>query len=94
MQAMFVPALAAIHNFISIHNRNIKYQEGSQSSQVLWGTGSFIAEREPEPCIVTEEELGLAITPAERGRAEERRDMIAREMWRGYQRILRECGEL
>ena len=35
--------------------------------------------------IITPEELGMDITPAERRRAAEKRDNIAKQMWRDYQ---------
>ena len=93
MQAMFVPALGAVHNFVSVHDRD-RYNSyrpdpptGSQEG------GPSAAETIPETGVITEEELGFNITAEERQRAIERRDQIARQMWVDYQAELRRRGE-
>jgi len=89
MQAMFIPALAAIHNFVGIHDQdqmnslsgNQMPNSRSRSSQAE----SSVAGAGTEPRIITEEELGFNITAEEKQRANDRRDRIAEEMWVDYQ---------
>ena len=71
-QAKFPPALAAIHNFIRIHDPDdITYRE---------------AEKEASRCLprIQPGDLGRGISQGERGRATKRRDDIANRMWAQY----------
>ncbi|KAF8799766.1 hypothetical protein BYT27DRAFT_7119624, partial [Phlegmacium glaucopus] len=86
MQAMFVPALGAVHNFASVHDRDKNQDSTTQPST---GSQENTTCTATEPRIITEEELGFDITAEERQRATERRDKIARDMWRDYQAELR-----
>lgn len=97
MQAMFIPALGGIHNFIRIYDPS---DEDLQQSQKEGGnTGhSQTTEREgqdfEDPRVITPEELGLDITAEERRRALKCRDIIAKQMWIDYQSELRRRGLL
>lgn len=101
-QTMFIPALAAVFNFISIHDptkmrpltptsseRSIT--EGSTSSNQPT-EAEFLAPDDAR--VIAPEVLGLDITPAEKRRAGEKRDQIATQMWTDYQAELRRRGEL
>jgi hypothetical protein len=81
MQAKFVPALAALHNFILIHE-----PIAETTDQVEEGDNS----RPVQDIQIQLEELGSNITRAERQRANSRRDGIAKAMWEDYCRILEE----
>ncbi|KAF8145063.1 hypothetical protein K438DRAFT_1589103, partial [Mycena galopus ATCC 62051] len=88
-QARLVPAIAALHNFLRIHDRtdeardlgpnNTPQREGSASSFEDFVQAGPIEIREIAP-----EELGMQITEAERNRAAARRDRIAQQMWEDY----------
>jgi len=78
-QAMFIPALRVLHNFISIHDQDTVDTPDAQQRQSL-GTGVL---GRPRPAWVSEEEELSASG---------RRDKIADEMWAGYQRCLKERG--
>jgi hypothetical protein len=93
MQAMFVPALAAVHNFISVHDRDQDNTYQTNSPTGSQQARSSTAGTRTEPCIITEEELGFNVTAEEKKRAIERRDRIARQMWVDYQAELRRRGE-
>jgi hypothetical protein len=89
LQAMFVPALSGIHNFISIYDpsdESLLHPDlesiGNQSSH------SNSEEPPRRSADITEMELGLAITAEERHRSIERRDRIAKQMWEDYKREL------
>lgn len=90
MQAMFVPALSAIHNFNRVHDRSTNHIFDENISTGFQGATS---NTQTEPRIVTEQELGFNITAEERQRANERRDRIAKAMWADYQAELRQRGE-
>ena len=85
IQARIPPALAAIHNFIRQHDPD-EIQQFGDDDEDDWMHG------------VHGDGVGiLAEGPAgevERDRANERRDRIAQEMWRDYQEVLAERGEL
>lgn len=81
MQAKFVAALCALHNFIRIHDPDDQADEPAGRPEVSRG-GSH----------TNVEELGGQITEVERDRASERRDNIAKAMWTSYQQVLQERG--
>ena len=85
MQAMFVPALAAVHNFVSVHDRDRDDMHQMNSPTGSQQARSSSAGTQTEPCIITEEELGFNVTAEEKRRANERRDRIAKQMWVDYQ---------
>ena len=83
-QAKIPYALAALHNFIHIHdpddNATTSYDhtEGSHS-------------QDPQPSHeINPEYLGGNISQAERNHASERQDVIAKAMWEDYQNVLAE----
>lgn len=92
MQAMFIPALAAVHNFVGIHDRDRDNSTDQTNSRSLTRAGSLTGGT-PEPRVITEEELGFNVTAEEKQRATERRDRIAKQMWVDYQAELRRRGE-
>jgi uncharacterized protein YoaH (UPF0181 family) len=92
MQAMFVPALAAVHNFTGVHDQD-RLMDQTNSPSGFQQARSLTAGTEMEPRVITEEELGFNITAEEKQRANERRDRIARQMWVDYQAELRRRGE-
>jgi hypothetical protein len=89
MQAKFVPALAALHNFIQVHEP-LDIPKSSQRSQS--STPQPDDPSEEQPRTITPDELGFEITTAEKERAAKRRDDIAKEMWFDYQVELRRRG--
>lgn len=90
MQAKFIPATGALHNYAAIHQpKNQRQTTFLEPSGSQISITSDTATSNVEPRTVTEEELGFNITPAERRRAETRRDEIARRMWVDYQEELR-----
>lgn len=81
MQAMIVPALAALHNFIRLHDSSdviASASDAEQSSQNGYPTG---------PTEIGE--LGFHISAEERTQAALKRDRIALDMWADYQLELR-----
>jgi len=95
MQARFIPALAAVHNFIQIHEPSDRLRDSSSSatgSQVFSENGA--ANIEDEEAEEDKEELARQwkITPEERRRAGAERDHIAKEMWNNYQEELHRHG--
>ena len=93
MQAMLVPALAAVHNFVGIHDRDQDNFTDQTNSTAPMRAGSAGTETQREPRVISEAELGFNVTAEEKQRANERRDRIARQMWVGYQAELRRRGE-
>jgi hypothetical protein len=78
-QAQFVPALAALHNFISVHDPDD--MEDHTWSEV---------QRQSPP--IQPEHLGGSISRAEQERANTRRDKIAEAMWAQYVEYQNEAG--
>ncbi|CAK5266818.1 unnamed protein product [Mycena citricolor] len=97
MQAKLVPAIAALHNFIRIHEPlddfSAPQQPAASSVPLSRSTSSIDSFMQDEPRDILPEELGMEISAAECRRAELRRDTIAQKMWEDYQRILRERGQ-
>ncbi|KAJ7020364.1 hypothetical protein C8F04DRAFT_974391 [Mycena alexandri] len=97
-QAMFVPAIAAIHNFLRVHDTEDNADDlGPSTSTPLQREGSrrmedFI-ETPAKPREISPEELGFSISAEERKRASDRRDRIAKKMWSDYVALLAERGE-
>lgn len=73
IQARIPPALAAVHNFIRIHDEEeIQEFEGLEAGECDYGE---LAEGPP--------------SRAEKTRAEVKRDQIAQAMWDSYQVLIR-----
>jgi hypothetical protein len=92
MQTMLIPALGAIHNFISIHDPTDSFAQDSRNSNSQSASSS--RSREPQNVTPNTEVLGSDITAEERRRAGARRDAIANAMWEDYQAELQRRGEL
>jgi hypothetical protein len=75
-QAKFVPAMAALHNFIRIHDPNDIYLPEQEDH--FEGPGA----------VVVPENLGGTISAVEKNHADDRRDSIAGNMWVQYQDYL------
>ncbi|KAF9470917.1 hypothetical protein BDN70DRAFT_770528, partial [Pholiota conissans] len=88
MQAKFVAALGALHNFKIVYDSRSVHQLQSDNS-LSQLPSSQSKSQEIEPCTVTEEELGLNITTREKQQATNRREAIAKKMWADYQEELR-----
>lgn len=83
MQAMFIPAMGTVHNFIRIHDpQDDDFHPNHDNSP----SGS--RQEAAEPQVILPQELGMQITEAEKQRAEARRDRIAKKMWDDYQEYL------
>ena len=79
-QAMFIPALCVLHNFISVYDQDPTDMPDVQQQQRPLGTG---VPGCPRPAWVSEEEeLSASV----------RRNKIAKEMWAGYQQCLKDRG--
>ena len=94
MQAMFVPALSMVHNFVSTHDQDREnafiWSNLATGSQATAGSSSMTNPGLGiEPRIITEGELGFNITAEEKRRATERCNTIAKSMWVDYQAELR-----
>lgn len=81
MQAKLMAAMAVLHNFIRINdpddtNRPGGLQRGAEQS----GTHQEGIHDDEDD----EDNFQGVITPAERRRAQERRDRIAKQMWEDY----------
>jgi hypothetical protein len=77
-QARIPAALAAIHNFIRIHDPD--------------ELDGFLESGDLEPGFVSGDLAAGRTRPAEKRQANERRDTIAAEMWAQYQAELEERG--
>jgi hypothetical protein len=100
-QAKLVPAIAALHNFLRVHDSDDNAldlgstgEATSQGSMQREGSGSLEDFFNYEPREISPEELGISITAAERARASARRDRIAQRMWEDYLVVLRERGRV
>lgn len=98
IQAKIPPAMAALHNFIRIHDPTDTARDMVErwACSLTGSQASIPGTEDEQPDQMDEErygELGSDITPAERIRASERRDTIAKAMWADYQRELNERGE-
>lgn len=96
IQAKIPPAMAALQNFIHIHDPTDTARDMVQRQSSTGSLAPGPGTEDDQPDQMDEErygELGLDITPAERARASERRDTIAKAMWADYQRELNERGE-
>ncbi|KIL54102.1 hypothetical protein M378DRAFT_93143 [Amanita muscaria Koide BX008] len=83
-QAKIPYALAALHNFIRIHDPD---DNATTSYDHAEGSHSRDTQSSHE---INAENLGGNISQAERTRASERRDIIAKAMWEDYQNVLAE----
>jgi hypothetical protein len=99
IQAMFIVAQGALHNFIRIHdpdddtsNLDNTWIESLHRFGGSRAHASSNRSNEDEDDI-QEGELGSDITPEERERATKHRDDIAKAMWQQYQEVLREQGQ-
>lgn len=88
-QAKIPCALAALHNYIRIHDPEDDGDSEGEDYQDEHASGADndMEEEEPDP-----ELLGTHISNAEKRRATARRDKIAQDMWADYLR-LRETRE-
>lgn len=86
-QAKIPCALAALHNYIRIHDPEDDGDSEDEDYQSEHGSGADndVEEDEPDP-----ESLGGHISNAEKQRATARWDRIAQEMWVDYLRETRE----
>lgn len=99
-QAAFVPALAALHNFIRKHDPNDNGEDLGADMVWLGSTGQGSGPQNDEVTgtsvngteEIREEDLGTGITPAEREQAIKRRDNIAKAMWVDYLHVRHERG--
>jgi hypothetical protein len=73
-QAKMVPAICLLHNFICVHNINDLPVVSESHGAVRTQVG----------------ELGRDVSLAERNRASELRESIAKAMWESYQSIINE----
>ncbi|KAF8153669.1 hypothetical protein BJ912DRAFT_868623, partial [Pholiota molesta] len=78
-QAKVPGAIAALHNFIRIHDPDDLAREDSDDSD----SESEGIPNQPE-IPITPETLGGHISQAEKNRANAKRDQIARAMWEDY----------
>ena len=78
-QARLVSALAVVHNFIRVHDPNYLIIEASSN-----GKGNDTEDAEDQDTVLRRDEQ--VIPAEEQGRAAERRDRIARAMWRDYKK--------
>ncbi|KAK0430221.1 hypothetical protein EV421DRAFT_1721825, partial [Armillaria borealis] len=86
-QAKFIPALAALHNFIRDHDPDDKAQDLGEAD-----------EEDPIPCqrspsnatLRPNHVVNMNITNKERDRASAHRDHIAMKMWDNYQMYIRD----
>ena len=85
-QAKIPYALAALHNFIRIHDPEDN-ATASYDHAELDGGHSQTSQSSHE---INPENLGGNISQAERNRASEKRDVIAKAMWEDYQNVLAE----
>jgi hypothetical protein len=87
-QAMLVAAIAALHNFIRIHdgedNADSLGPESDGSQRVGAESSSLDAFVDLEPREIAPEELGMYISEEEKVRAAARRDRIKDQMWADY----------
>ncbi|KAJ7195093.1 hypothetical protein GGX14DRAFT_336261, partial [Mycena pura] len=91
-QAMLVSAIAALHNFIRVHDGEDEALDLDGQGTAAHAGGSPSLRREdsaqgfvgPEPREITPQELGRDISPEEAARASHRRDTIAEQMWVDY----------
>lgn len=82
IQAGIPAALAAIHNFIRIHDpTEVDSQDNTNAVNETSGSRQTISSDNLGQGLANHEEIQ---------RADKLRDKIARKMWAGYQRILRE----
>ncbi|KAJ7657663.1 hypothetical protein DFH06DRAFT_933098, partial [Mycena polygramma] len=90
MQAMLVPAVGALHNFLRIHDRSDEAKDlGGDGTPATSTLDDFACN---EPRQIQPEELGFQIGEAERMRASSRRDHIAEKMWQDYQAYIAQHG--
>jgi hypothetical protein len=88
IQALILPALAALHNFIwEWDPKEIAiYDDGGDDDSD--DDDDFEFPSHPQSVG----ELGIGqVTPAERNRANQRRDRITGDMWEQYQHYLESC---
>jgi hypothetical protein len=84
-QAKIPCALAALHNFIQIHNLDDFSDDGPGLGGPRNPTFTLREVDGDNRRIFPEEELGRFISPEEKMRAEAFRDRIAQEMWDQYE---------
>jgi hypothetical protein len=90
-QAMFILALATIHNYISIHDKSKSTLQPSNSFQ---SQHSVLADNtEPEVQIIQPETLSLNITRQESVRSAAQCDQIFKQMWDDYQTELEQRAQ-
>jgi hypothetical protein len=86
-QAKIPAALAVLHNFIRIFDPDDLAEEEEDLGNIEDFTNNL-----PPEIPITPENLGRHISPAERVRAGEKRDAIAKAMWVDYIEELRARG--
>ncbi|KAJ7123469.1 hypothetical protein C8R44DRAFT_735117 [Mycena epipterygia] len=96
-QAMLIPAIGALHNFLHIHDGSDDAEDLSNDASNTpqrEGSGRLEEFIEVEPREISAEELGWNISDEERARASARRDRIAKQMWDDYVALLADRGEV
>lgn len=83
-QAKIPCALAALHNFIHLHDPDDFADDGPGHGGPRTATFTLRDIDGDERREFPEEELGRFVSPAEKARAEAFRDQIAEEMWAQY----------
>ncbi|KAJ7348038.1 hypothetical protein DFH08DRAFT_698780, partial [Mycena albidolilacea] len=83
-QAKIPCALAALHNFIQIHDPDDFSDDGTGHGGPRNPTFTLCEVDGDDRRTFPEEELGRFISPEEKRRAEAFRDRIAQEMWDQY----------
>jgi hypothetical protein len=78
-QAKIPAAIAALHNFVHVHDPDdLAMEEGDNGDDLDDGIGNG------EEIPITPENLGGYISQAEKDRAGAKRDEIAKAMWEDY----------
>jgi hypothetical protein len=94
-QAMMIPAIGALHNFVRIHDASddaVDLSTESDAPGPIQREDSMQDFIEMQPREISPEELGMEISAEERVRATNRRDAIAQKMWEDYVAVLAERG--
>lgn len=93
-QSKILGALAALHNFIHIHDPDEHaFDDGNEDdSDQDSDTDNSGSNTLSSPNSQREDQLGQDISNAEKDRASARKDEIAKEMWKDYKKELHIWG--
>ncbi|KAF8815798.1 hypothetical protein BYT27DRAFT_7070751, partial [Phlegmacium glaucopus] len=86
-QAKIPGAIAALHNFVHVHDPDDLAEEDGDNSDD--SDDEETPHRQPHEIPITPENLGGHISQAEKDRASAKRDEIAKAMWEKYVEELR-----